>query len=239
MNLERSTQASLAVLALLLSGGAASANSSGIVGNSGKQGQSCSGHHTGGVAPVVRLEGPSIVAAGALATFRFSVESQSPDQILAGLNVAASDGQLGTIAGQGTQAEDFGDGPGATEITHTRPRMNDATGTASWLFTWRAPAAAGVATLSAAGNSVDGFGNMEGDLATVTQADVEVGCLGDCNGDRQVTVDELVTAVELAQGRPPDHACPLADGDGDGVVQLRELVGSVQSSLAGCGDTAP
>jgi hypothetical protein len=214
----------------------ASANSSGIVGESGKQGETCSGHHTGGVAPLVRLDGPAVVAASALATFRFSVESQSPDQILAGLNVAASGGQLGTIAGQGTQAEEFRDNQGqsSTEITHTRPRMNDASGTASWLLTWRAPAAAGVQTLFAAGNSVDGFGNMEGDQAAVTQVDVEVGCLGDCGGDSEVTIGDLITAVRLAQGGSDINACRLADGNGDGAVQLQELIGALRNSLHGC-----
>jgi hypothetical protein len=212
---------------LLLFNGVASANSSGIVGKSGKQGETCSGHHTGGVAPVVRFEGPSIVAAEALVTFRFAVESQSIDQIAAGLNVAASAGELGTISGQGTQLEDG-------EITHTRPRMNDEGGTASWLFTWRAPSAAGTETLFAAGNSVDAFGNVEGDQATATRVDVEVGCLGDCGRNSQVTIDELITAVRLAQGGNGLDVCALADGNGDGMVQVQELVAAVRNSLEGC-----
>jgi hypothetical protein len=221
-------------LALLLLCAPAFANSSGIVGRSGKQGESCSGHHSGGVAPVVRLEGPSIVAAGALATFRVTVQSESPNQIAAGLNVAASGGELGTVAGQSTQLELFDDGTSATnELTHTQPRRNDASATASWLFTWRAPPAPATATLFAAGNSVDDFGNMEGDRAATTRLDVEVGCLGSCNGDSQVDIDELIVAVRLALG-DGTAACPLADGNGDGMVQVQELVGALQHSLHGC-----
>jgi hypothetical protein len=226
----------LATASLLLAAGAASANSSGIVGRSGKQEETCTGHHTGGLAPQVRLEGPPSVEPGALATFRFVVESQSPEeQILAGLNVAASAGDLGNVQGQGTQVEELRDGAAVTlELTHTRPRMNDAMGVAAWLFTWRAPDATGVETLFAAGNSVDGFGTMDGDRSAATQLEVLVGCAGDCKLDSRVTVDELITAVRLAQGKGRIDDCRLADGNGDGVVQLQELVTAVHRSLQDC-----
>lgn len=221
-------RARLAALILLLAAGTASANGSGISGQSGKQDMTCNSHHVGGVEPVVRLEGPSIVAAGAVATFRFTVESQAPlDQLFAGLDVAASDGVLGTTTPpRGAKLENG-------EITHTQPRRNDDSGAASWLFTWRAPAG-GPQTLFAAGNSVDGFGNTDGDRAATTQLSVEVGCLGDCNRDGQVTIDELITAVALAQGGSGLAQCPLADGDGDGMVQVQELIGAVQHSMVNC-----
>jgi hypothetical protein len=163
-----------------------------------------------------------------VATFRFSVQSQAPlVQTFGGLDVAASAGVLGrTTPPRGTQVDNG-------EIIHTQPRRNDDSGTASWLFTWRAPTS-GLQTLFAAGNSVDGFGNMDGDRAATTQLSIEVGCLGDCNRDTVVTIDELVTAVALAQGGNGLEECLLADGNGDGAVQVQELIGAVQQSMFSC-----
>jgi len=36
-------------------------------------------------------------------------------------------------------------------------------------------------------------------------------CAGDCNGDGQVTVDEVVTAVSIARGDATLSRCPAAD----------------------------
>jgi hypothetical protein len=53
---------------------------------------------------------------------------------------------------------------------------------------------------------------------------------GDCNGDLATSIDELVTAVDLALGAPLDH-CQRADADGDGRVRIGELVAAVASAL--------
>ncbi len=59
-------------------------------------------------------------------------------------------------------------------------------------------------------------------------------CVGDCNGDRQVTVDELVRGVNIALGASPLSTCPSFDSDGSGEVTVDELVRAVNSALAGC-----
>jgi hypothetical protein len=59
-------------------------------------------------------------------------------------------------------------------------------------------------------------------------------CTGDCNGDEQVTVDELITAVNIALGTRPVADCVAADVDRDGQVAVNELVTAVNRALAGC-----
>jgi cytochrome c peroxidase len=59
-------------------------------------------------------------------------------------------------------------------------------------------------------------------------------CTGDCNLDREVTIDELVGSVNVALGAAPLAACVAADVDGDGAVAINELVAAVNRTLNGC-----
>ncbi len=62
-------------------------------------------------------------------------------------------------------------------------------------------------------------------------------CLGDCNGDGRVTVDEVTRSIGfLLRVEPPDRVCPAADGDGDGAVSVTELIVAVDNALTGCSD---
>ncbi len=69
---------------------------------------------------------------------------------------------------------------------------------------------------------------------TVTPTRPEGSCIGDCNQDRQVGVNELVTAVNIAIGRTPLDACDAADFDEGGTVTVNELVQAVRAALEGC-----
>jgi len=60
-------------------------------------------------------------------------------------------------------------------------------------------------------------------------------CPGDCDGDGTVTVDELVTAVNIALGARGLDACPPADASRDGSVSIDDLVRAVNAALNGCG----
>lgn len=64
-------------------------------------------------------------------------------------------------------------------------------------------------------------------------------CIGDCNGDGVVTVNELITGVNIALGSVPLMACPAFDRDGDGMVAIGELIAGVSNLLYGCGVTPP
>ncbi|MBI4518262.1 MAG: hypothetical protein HY699_20880 [Deltaproteobacteria bacterium] len=61
-----------------------------------------------------------------------------------------------------------------------------------------------------------------------------VSCVGDCDGSSEVTVDELVTGVNIALGSLPLSACRSFDTDTDGAVTVDELVRAVNDALAGC-----
>ena len=59
-------------------------------------------------------------------------------------------------------------------------------------------------------------------------------CPGDCDGNGQVLVNELVTAVNIALGNSNVSACPNADHNHSGTVTIDELITAVNASLTGC-----
>ena len=164
--------AEVSALSLLFAARMAFAYSKGINGYSGMQGVICNACHTGGEAPSVTLtlSGPPLpLNPGDTADFVFTVRSSAPGrQRAAGLDVAASGGTLRIASGQREQVLEG-------ELTHTRPQDNDNSGSASWTFKWKAPAAAGNYILYAAGNSVNLSGTPEGDRAASTVFFVAVG----------------------------------------------------------------
>ncbi len=60
-------------------------------------------------------------------------------------------------------------------------------------------------------------------------------CSGDCNSDGQVTIDELITGINIAQEIVPLDACAAMDINGDGAVTIEELVVAYNNALYGCG----
>ncbi|MFN8644202.1 MAG: phosphatidylinositol-specific phospholipase C1-like protein [Candidatus Binatia bacterium] len=66
------------------------------------------------------------------------------------------------------------------------------------------------------------------------QASAIVSCEGDCDGDRQVTVDELIRGVGVALGAEPVASCAAADASGDGVVMIDEVIDGLGRALDGC-----
>jgi len=64
-------------------------------------------------------------------------------------------------------------------------------------------------------------------------------CLGDCDAGGSVTVDELVTLVNIALGSSPVADCSTADVNRDGRVTIDELVQAVNAALSGCPGPKP
>lgn len=62
-------------------------------------------------------------------------------------------------------------------------------------------------------------------------------CVGDCDGSGSVTVDEIVTMVNIALGQTSVDACPAADPSGDGAVTVDEILQAVNNALNGCPST--
>ena len=61
-------------------------------------------------------------------------------------------------------------------------------------------------------------------------------CAGDCNGDGAVSVDELVTAVQISLANASLEDCPSLDTRGDGIVSIDEIVTAVVTALDGCAE---
>lgn len=95
------------------------------------------------------------------------------------------------------------------------------------------PAATGTDTPSATPTDTETPAQTPTDTPTQTPTP-EPPCPGDCDGDGQVTVDEIVTAVNIALGTAPLTQCPAADDNGDGNVTVDELVRAVSAALNGC-----
>jgi sugar lactone lactonase YvrE len=72
-------------------------------------------------------------------------------------------------------------------------------------------------------------------LLTVLWAAPSFGCPGDCNGDQQVSVDEVIRGVKIALGDDPTTACEQFDQQPvDQEVTINELLMAVTAALQGC-----
>src|SRR5262245_10903549 len=58
-------------------------------------------------------------------------------------------------------------------------------------------------------------------------------CVGDCNGDGIVAINELIMGVNIALGLAPVSNCP-AFADTTGAVTIAQLIGGVGSAVNGC-----
>ena len=59
-------------------------------------------------------------------------------------------------------------------------------------------------------------------------------CCGDCNEDGSVTVNEVVTGVNIALGSLAVDQCPPFDANADGTIAINELVKAINAALFGC-----
>jgi hypothetical protein len=59
-------------------------------------------------------------------------------------------------------------------------------------------------------------------------------CDGDCNNDGQVTIDELLTLVDIALGNARPSACPNGVPSG-AEVDIALILQAVNNALNGCG----
>jgi hypothetical protein len=57
-------------------------------------------------------------------------------------------------------------------------------------------------------------------------------CLGDCDGSGEVTVNEIITMVNILLGSQPLQNCPVGDRNGDGEITVEEIIAAVNSLLS-------
>jgi hypothetical protein len=73
-----------------------------------------------------------------------------------------------------------------------------------------------------------------GARASADRIVLQPACPGDCNRGGDVSIDELITSVNIAIASTPVDGCAVADGNADGLVAINELIAAVSASLDGC-----
>jgi hypothetical protein len=59
--------------------------------------------------------------------------------------------------------------------------------------------------------------------------------VGDCDGSGDVTVDEIITMVNIALGKEDVASCGAGDANGDGEITVDEILQATTNALQGCG----
>jgi len=71
------------------------------------------------------------------------------------------------------------------------------------------------------------------EVPTATHTPAPLACVGDCSDDGEVTVDELITMVNVALGSGVD-ACRAGDANADAKITIDEILTAVNNALNGC-----
>jgi len=69
---------------------------------------------------------------------------------------------------------------------------------------------------------------------TATATPTPKPCVGDCTSDQQVTVDDILTIVNVALGAADVGACSAGDANHDGHISIDEILTAVSNALNGC-----
>lgn len=80
--------------------------------------------------------------------------------------------------------------------------------------------------------------HVSGTDGAVTVSLIGRPCVGDCNHDGIVTIDELIAGVTVALGNQAPTDCPAMDANGDGTITIDEIIAAVGNALGAC-FTAP
>lgn len=163
-------------------------------------------------------------------------------------------GRLEFVAAQreGVVADDHDTGPAGVAVDSTGSRVYVTRSNDDTLVVFGRDLATGsVRYIEEATDGVDGVDGLGGAYGVVSSSDARFvyvssqfddsvavfrasTCAGDCDGDGIVTVDEIVTAVNIALGAQPGASCGAADVNGDANVTVEELVAAVNAALIGC-----
>ena len=64
---------------------------------------------------------------------------------------------------------------------------------------------------------------------------ITLGCIGDCDRDSHVTVEEIISMVNTALDNPQASVCRRGDLNRDGTITIDEILTAVTNVLQGCG----
>lgn len=153
-----------AVLALWSS--PALATSTGITGQSGKEGMTCSTCHKGGELPTVEFEGPTSLEPGATGQYALIIRGGAAKT--GGINIAVDNAETSLLASS-AGIKKLG-----TELTHSAPQPFNA-GVLRFDFSLVAPATDVTLTLFGAGNSTNADLKSDGDRSSTAKLSVKIG----------------------------------------------------------------
>jgi cysteine-rich repeat protein len=71
-------------------------------------------------------------------------------------------------------------------------------------------------------------------LVTPTPTPPPPACVGDCNHNGVVAIEELITMIDIALGNIGDASCVAGDGNDDGRIDVAEIITAVNAALHGC-----
>jgi hypothetical protein len=69
---------------------------------------------------------------------------------------------------------------------------------------------------------------------TATPTPTPAQCVGACDGGNSVTVNDIITMVNIALGNAHISDCEASDGNGDGHITIDEILQAVNNALNGC-----
>lgn len=64
-------------------------------------------------------------------------------------------------------------------------------------------------------------------------------CTGDCSGDGEVTVNEVIIGVNIALGSTSVSGCGAMDANDNGQVSIDEIISAINGALGGCAAVTP
>jgi hypothetical protein len=70
---------------------------------------------------------------------------------------------------------------------------------------------------------------------SATTAQGQIACIGDCDGDSSVTIDEIIRMVDVVLGGEVSQ-CVAGDRNADGTITVDEVLTAVTNALLGCQD---
>jgi large repetitive protein len=73
--------------------------------------------------------------------------------------------------------------------------------------------------------------------AATTPTPTRTQCVGDCDSNGKVTIDELLTMVRMALDSEATQDCIAGDVNRDGAISIAEILAAVNRALSGCGGT--